>query len=91
MSAKWQPAICFNAHRDGLTDRSETGSRGRIRVRIKPTTAGESLLSFYRSFGCTAPAEKFYEVHPEDVAKVAPELYSTGGSFLLCEHEILTD
>jgi len=87
--SEWQPAIFIDVHAGKSPwARSLVQKLKGIILHIRPIVAVPSTLGEFREHGCDASPEEFYEVHPEDLAKLDIEDLEP---FVLCRHEISTD
>jgi hypothetical protein len=76
----WQPARFRIVHTDMPTEGRRRSAAEKMIIRVRPCGTRPR-----RAF---CDAEKYYELHPDDVAK----LYDgKSGWIVICEHEIFTD
>ena len=81
----WQPAIVNPAHESVWQVPSVLKAAKGRRVRVKPSKNVFAILAYQKDADCDA--RRFFQVHPDDV----PTELKDCMTWILCEHEILTD
>jgi hypothetical protein len=82
--SEWQPAVIFNAHKELEAHPHVVPLMGK-KVRVRDVTFDEPESLKWIQEDCDTT--RAFRVHPQDFERLTGRF----GSYIACEHEILTD